>query len=153
MAGPVANLRSLDSANFKTSKRADAVNDLMKVEARVAASLRTRPSRHRTFAGAVRTGTSVVRRRREESGKTIYGRNLFGDEDLPLWVAMIVEKGDLLNPQSRTFKSKYAVTGIGASCSCKRNGKTATACTSGSSFTSPNAPGCPPTATKNHDGR
>lgn len=30
MAGPVTNLRSLDSANFKTSKRADGVNDLIK---------------------------------------------------------------------------------------------------------------------------
>jgi DNA sulfur modification protein DndE len=34
----------------------------------------------------------------EESGKTIYGRNLFGDDDLPLWIAMIVENANLRNP-------------------------------------------------------
>jgi hypothetical protein len=34
----------------------------------------------------------------EESGKTILGRNLFGDEELGLWVAMIVERAGLTDP-------------------------------------------------------
>ena len=32
MAGPVTNLRPLVNANFRTSKRADSINDLMKAK-------------------------------------------------------------------------------------------------------------------------
>ena len=98
MAGPVTNLRSLDSANFKTSKRADTVNDLMK--AKLGLQHRYEPARL-AIAHSLAMSEPVPQLPdgdADESGKVIYGKNLFGDEDLPLWVAMIVEKAGLVDP-------------------------------------------------------
>jgi DNA sulfur modification protein DndE len=97
MAGPVTNLRFLDSANFKTSKRADAVNDTMM--AKLGSEHRYEPARL-AIAGSLAMADPAPQLSADdaESGKTIYGRNLFGEDDLPLWMAMIVEKAGLMNP-------------------------------------------------------
>ena len=97
MAGPVTNLRSLDSANFKTSKRANAVNDTMM--SKLGSQHRYEPARL-AIAHSLAMPDPAPRLSDDdaESGKIIYGRNLFGDDDLPLWVAMIVENAGLMNP-------------------------------------------------------
>ena len=98
MAGPVTNLRSLDSASFRTSRRADAVNDQM--QGRLGLKYRYEPARL-AIAHSLALPEPAPRlsdEDAEEPGKTILGRNLFGDDDLPLWVAMIVENAGLLSP-------------------------------------------------------
>jgi energy-coupling factor transporter ATP-binding protein EcfA2 len=98
MPGPVTNLRSLDSANFKTSKRADGVNDVLK--AKLGLQHRYEPARlaiahSLALADAVPplTGDDA-----DDSGKVIMGKTLFGDDELPVWVALIVEKSGLPHP-------------------------------------------------------
>lgn len=98
MAGPVTSLRSLDSANFRTSKRADAVNDLLK--SRLGLQHRYEPARLAIAQSLAmpEPAPPLSEGDADESGKTIIGRNLFGDDDLPVWIAMIVEKGNLTAP-------------------------------------------------------
>lgn len=98
MAGPVTNLRSLDSAGFRTSKRAYAVNELM--QAKLGLQHHYEPARL-AIAHSLALPDPAPPLTNEDAdawGKTILGRNLFGEEDLPLWVAMIVEKADIRNP-------------------------------------------------------
>jgi len=98
MPGPVTNLRSLDSANFKTSRQADTENDTLKTK--LGFQHRYEPARlaiARSLAlpdpAPPLTGEDA-----DDSGKVIMGRTLFGDDDLPVWVAMIVEKSGLPHP-------------------------------------------------------
>jgi hypothetical protein len=95
MAGPVTNLRSLDSANFKTSKRADAVNDLIK--SKLGLDHRYEPARLAIAhsLGIPDPAPALSGEDADESGKVIMGKTLFGDEELPIWIAMIVEKAGL----------------------------------------------------------
>lgn len=98
MAGPVTNLRSVDSANFKTSKRADAVNDLLK--AKLGLQHRYEPARlaiaHSLAMPEPAPQLSVDDA--DDSGKVIMGKTLFGDDESPVWVAMIVEKAGTPHP-------------------------------------------------------
>lgn len=98
MAGPVANLRSLDSANFKTSKRADVVNDLLK--AKLGLQHRYEPARL-AIAHSLALPDTVAPLSdddADDAGKVIMGKTLFGDDEMPVWVAMIVEKAGQLDP-------------------------------------------------------
>src|SRR5579885_1135614 len=97
MAGPVTNLRSLVKVNFRTSKRADEVNDLM--QSKLGLRFRYEPARL-----AIAHSLALPDRApplgdedADDYGKVIHGDNLFGDDDLPLWVALIVEKAGLRN--------------------------------------------------------
>lgn len=95
MAGPVTNLRALDSANFRTSKRADAVNDIIK--SKLGLDHRYKPARL-AIAHSLAIPDPAPQLSGEdgdESGKVIMGKTLFGDEELPIWIALIVEKGGL----------------------------------------------------------
>jgi len=95
MSGPVTNLRSLDSANFKTSKRADGVNELMK--SKLGLQHRYEPARL-AIAHSLAMPDSAPRLSdddADDSGKVIMGKTLFGDDELPLWVALIVEKAGI----------------------------------------------------------
>jgi hypothetical protein len=106
MAGLVTNLRSLDSANFRTSKRADSINDLMK--SNLGLQHRYEPARL-AIAHSLAIPEPVPRLAdadADESGKVIMGKTLFGDDELPLWVAMIVEKAGLLNPTVEDFQEQ-----------------------------------------------
>jgi hypothetical protein len=98
MAGLVTSLRSLDSANFRTSKRADAVNEVLK--SKLGLQHRYEPARLAIAHSLAMPEPvpPVPEGDADESGKTIYGRNLFGDDDLPVWIAMIVEAGDFRDP-------------------------------------------------------
>ena len=98
MAGPVTNLRSLDSANFKTSKRADGVNDLIK--SKLGLQHRYEPARLAIAHSLAipEPALQLTGDDGDESGKVIMGKTLFGDDEMPIWVAMIVEKGRLVNP-------------------------------------------------------
>ena len=98
MAGPVTNLRSLDSANFKTSKRADGVNDLMK--SKLGLQHRYEPARLAIAHSLAMPdqAPSLSDNDADDSGKVIMGKTLFGDDESPVWVAMIVEKAGLLHP-------------------------------------------------------
>jgi hypothetical protein len=95
MAGLVTSLRSLDSANFRTSKRADTVNDLLK--AKLGLQHRYEPARLAIGLSLAmpEPAPSVPEEDADESGKTIFGRHLFGDDDLPVWIALIVESSGL----------------------------------------------------------
>ncbi len=98
MAGPVTNLRALVNANFRTSKRADTVNDVMK--AKLGLQNNYEPARL-AIAHSLAIPEPVPALPDEDaddSGKVIKGHTLFGDDELPIWIAMIVEKGDLLHP-------------------------------------------------------
>lgn len=97
MAGPVTNLRSLVTVNFRTSKQADEVNDLM--QSKLGLRFRYEPARL-AIAHSFALPDAAPPLRDEDAddyGKVIRGDNLFGDDDLPLWIAMIVEKADLRN--------------------------------------------------------
>jgi DNA sulfur modification protein DndE len=98
MAGPVTNLRSLDSANFKTSKRADAVHDVLK--AKLGLQHRYEPARLAIAHSLTlpETAPQLSDDDSDDSGKVIMGKTLFGDDESPIWVAMIVEKAGLLQP-------------------------------------------------------
>jgi len=95
MAGPVTNLRALDSANFKTSKRADGVNDIIK--SKLGLDHRYEPARLAiAHSLAIPEPAPMLEGEdADESGKVILGKTLFGDEELPIWIALIVEKADL----------------------------------------------------------
>ena len=106
MAGPVTSLRSLDSANFRTSKRADAANELLK--SRLGLQHRYEPARL-AIARSLAVPEPVPPLSEDdadESGKTIMGRNLFGDDDLPVWIAMIVEKAELADPSVEAIQDQ-----------------------------------------------
>lgn len=95
MAGQVTNLRSLHSANFKTSKRADGLNDLLK--SKLGLQHRYEPARL-AIAHSLSLPDpvpSLIGDDLDDSGKVIKGETLFGDEELPVWVALIVEKSGL----------------------------------------------------------
>lgn len=98
MAGPVTNLRSLDSANFKTSKRADAVNDILK--AKLGLQHRYEPARLAIAHSLAMTEPAppLTGDDADDSGKVIMGKTLFGDDESPVWVAMLVEKSGLHHP-------------------------------------------------------
>lgn len=98
MAGIITSLRSLDSANFRTSKRADEINDFLK--SKLGLQHRYEPARLAIAASLALPGPvpPVAEGDVDESGKTIIGRNLFGDDDLPVWIAMIVEYAELTDP-------------------------------------------------------
>src|SRR5271155_3681430 len=104
MAGPVTNLRSLDSANFKTSKRADGVNDLMK--SKLGLQHRYEPARLAIAhsLAILEPAPQLSADDADDSGKVIMGKTLFGDDELPVWVALIVEKAGLLNPTLDDFQ-------------------------------------------------
>ncbi len=98
MAGPVTNLRSLVKVNFRTSKRADEVTDRM--QSKLGLRFRYEPARL-AIATSLALPEPAPPLRDEDAddyGKVIHGDNLFGDDDFPLWIAMIVEKADLRNP-------------------------------------------------------
>src|SRR5690242_18886826 len=98
MTSPVTNLRSLVKVNFRTSKRADEVSDLM--QSKLGLRFRYEPARL-TIAHSFALPDPAPPLRDEDAydyGKVIHGDHLFGDEALPLWIAMIVEKADLRNP-------------------------------------------------------
>jgi len=42
----------------------------------------------------------------EEHGKTILGRNLFGDQELSLWIAMIIERANLEEPSLEAIQEQ-----------------------------------------------
>lgn len=98
MPGPIASLRALDSANFKTSKRADALND--QLQSKLGLKYRYEPARL-AIARSLELETlppPLEGEDAEESGKTILGRNLFGDDELALWLSLIVERAELIDP-------------------------------------------------------
>lgn len=92
MPGPVTNLRALDSANFKTSKRADGVNDMLK--AKLGLQHRYEPARLAIAHSLALPDPAppLTGEDADETGKVIMGNTLFGEEELPVWVALIVEK-------------------------------------------------------------
>jgi DNA sulfur modification protein DndE len=98
MAGPVTNLRSLDSANFRTSRRADAVNDVLK--AKLGLQHRYEPARLAIAHSLALPDPAppLSDEDAEDSGKVIMGKTLFGDEEMPVWVALLVERAGLLHP-------------------------------------------------------
>jgi hypothetical protein len=96
MAGPFTNLRSLDSANFRTSKLADDINDALR--GKLDFKHKYEPARLAIAHSLALPDPAPELSHDDESGKVIMGRNLFGDDDLPLWIAMIVEKAELINP-------------------------------------------------------
>lgn len=98
MAGPVTNLRSLDSANFKTSKRADTVNDLLR--SKLGLQHRYEPARLAIAHSLAipEAAPPLSGEDGDDSGKVIMGKTLFGDDESPVWVAMIVEKAGLIHP-------------------------------------------------------
>jgi DNA sulfur modification protein DndE len=98
MAGLVTNLRSLDSANFKTSKRADGVNDLLK--SKLGLQHRYEPARLAIAhsLAIAEPAPPLSDEDADDSGKVIMGKTLFGDDESPIWVAMIVEKAGLIHP-------------------------------------------------------
>ena len=98
MAGPVANLRSLVKVNFRTSKHADEANDVM--QSKLGLRFRYEPARLAIAHSLALPDPAppLCDEGAEDNGKVIHGDNLFGDEELPLWVAMIVENGDSARP-------------------------------------------------------
>jgi len=98
MAGPVTNLRPLVNANFRTSKRADAVNDLMK--AKLGLHNNYEPARLAIAHSLALSdpAPALSAEDADDSGKVIKGSTLFSDEELPVWVALIVESSGLPSP-------------------------------------------------------
>lgn len=98
MAGLVTNLRSLDSANFRTSKRADGVNDLLK--AKLGLQHRYEPARLAIAHSLALPDPAppLSDDDSQDSGKVIMGKTLFGDDEMPVWIALIVEKAGLFHP-------------------------------------------------------
>lgn len=98
MAGPVTNLRPLVNANFRTSKRADTINDLMK--AKLGLHNNYEPARLAIAHSLALPDPApqLADDDADDSGKVIKGSTLFSDEELPVWVSLIVEKAGLLNP-------------------------------------------------------
>ena len=98
MPGPVTNLRSLDSANFKTSKKADGVNDVLK--AKLGLQHRYEPARLAIAHSLALADPAppLTGDDADDAGKVIMGKTLFGDDELPVWVALIVEKSGLPHP-------------------------------------------------------
>jgi len=106
MAGVVTNVHSLDTVNFKTSKRADAVNDLIK--SKLGLEHRYEPARLAIAHSLALPDppAELSDADSDGSGKVIMGKTLFGDDELPLWVAMIVEKAGLMNPTVEVFQDQ-----------------------------------------------
>ncbi len=106
MPGPITNLRSLDSANFRTSKRADGVNDLMK--SKLGLQHRYEPARLAIAHSLAmpEPAPPLTDDDAEDVGKVILGKTLFGDDELPVWVAMIVEKAELRHPTVEDFQEQ-----------------------------------------------
>jgi DNA sulfur modification protein DndE len=98
MAGPVTNVRSLDSANFKTSKRADAVNDILK--GKLGLQHRYEPARLAIAHSLALSDPAppLSNDDAQDAGKVILGKTLFGEDEIPVWVALIVERAGLLDP-------------------------------------------------------
>jgi hypothetical protein len=98
MAGPITSLRSLDSANFRTSRRAGQANDRMQLK--LGLKFRYEPARL-ALARSLELDDPPPPLQgddADESGKIILGRNLLGEEELALWVALIVERLGLTEP-------------------------------------------------------
>lgn len=98
MASPITSLRSLDNANFRTTKRADALNDQM--QTKLGFRYRYEPAR---LALARSLELENPPRAPEgpdtsEPGKPILGRHLFGEDELPLWLTLMVERANLFDP-------------------------------------------------------
>jgi DNA sulfur modification protein DndE len=98
MPGPVTNLRPLVNANFRTSKRADAVNDLMK--AKLGLHNNYEPARLAIAHSLAlpNPAPALSADDADDSGKVIKGSTLFSDDELPVWVSLIVEKAALPLP-------------------------------------------------------
>jgi DNA sulfur modification protein DndE len=98
MPGPVTNLRALVNANFRTSKRADAVNDLMK--AKLGLHNNYEPARLAIAhsLAIADPAPALSAEDADDSGKVIKGSTLFSDEELPVWIALIVENAGIAHP-------------------------------------------------------
>jgi DNA sulfur modification protein DndE len=98
MAGPVTNLRPLVNANFRTSKRADSINDLMK--AKLGLHNNYEPARLAIAHSLAlpEPAPALPDDDADDSGKVIKGSTLFSDEELPIWISLIVEKSGIQNP-------------------------------------------------------
>lgn len=106
MAGPITSLRSIDSANFKTSRLADGLND--QLQTKLGLKYRYEPARL-AIARSLELGSPappLEATDAEESGKPILGRNLFGEEELALWLTLLVEHSNLHDPAIDTIQEQ-----------------------------------------------
>ncbi len=82
MPGPVTNLRPLVNANFRTSKRADAINDLMRKKLGLHNNYEpTRLAIAHSLA-LPDPAPALSADDADDSGKVIKGSTLFSDEDI-----------------------------------------------------------------------
>lgn len=87
------SMRAVDTASFRTSKAGDELSD--RLRRNLGLQHRYEPARL-AIARSVAIGTPPpsVSQGDGELGKVINGRNLFGEEDLPVWIALLVENAD-----------------------------------------------------------
>jgi DNA sulfur modification protein DndE len=106
VATPLITLRALDSANFRTSRRADDAND--RIMAKLGLKFRYAPARLALSRSLELDDIPppLQEEDAEELGKTIIGRHLFGDEELALWIAMIIERADLKEPSVEAIQDQ-----------------------------------------------
>jgi len=85
------SLRAVDSATFRTSKAADELNE--KMRSNLGLQHRYEPARLAIARSlAIKSPPPALpESANAEVGKSIYGRQLFGEEDLPAWVTLIVQ--------------------------------------------------------------
>jgi hypothetical protein len=85
------SLRAVDSATFRTSKAADELNE--KMRSNLGLQHRYEPARLAIARSlAIKTPPPPLpESAASEGGKSIYGRNLFGEDDLPAWLTLIVQ--------------------------------------------------------------
>ena len=98
MVNPIENLRALDSANFRTSKKADLVNDeLLK---KFGLTYRYEPARLAISQSLAlpEPPPQIPKDDADDLGKSINGKTLFGEEDLAVWTALIVENSMINAP-------------------------------------------------------
>src|SRR5207247_2017772 len=89
---------ALDSANFRTSKRGDGLND--QLQTKLGFKYRYEPARL-AIARSLELELPpppLEGEDAQDAGKTILGRNLFGEDELALWLALIVEAAGLMDP-------------------------------------------------------
>lgn len=86
------SLRSLGNVNFRPTAKADKANDNLK--SKLGLETRYEPARLAIAYSLShkKPFDESEEKDDEELGKTINGRTLFGDDLLPVWVAMIVEE-------------------------------------------------------------
>lgn len=84
------NMRAVDTASFRTSKAGDDLNDQLRRN--LGLQHRYEPARLAIARSiAIRTPPPQIPHGDTELGKVINGRNLFGEDDLPVWVTLITE--------------------------------------------------------------